>query len=127
MSKPTTWEVSTSEKVKEYDFGDGVFGQRFKGNITAAANTRLNTLISDKINSQNTNIIEVGGYAVTSDSNIKTTISNNVYGLYNSATVIAQYFYLYTNTEGLRLINRTEGVRTNSPFDVWVLYTKTTT
>lgn len=59
INKPNLWEPG-----KEYDFGDGVYGQRFTGNMpTIAAGKSWSRIIDYSIsNSSNAKIIDTGGY-----------------------------------------------------------------
>ena len=114
--KPNIWVVGT-----EYNFGDGLFGQRFQGNVTANGQVRVYTILDASLG--NINIIKQGGNVFF--------INANDYG--SVVNVIAQLNYNnpwnYNNlasvsTKGLVFENSCYYTRTNAPYDIWVLYTK---
>lgn len=115
MQKPNTWTVGT-----EYDFGDGVYGQRFTGTYTAAANADANAYTDKKLsNISIESILNHGGW-FDNGSGVKIAISGSAAG---QSTNYRASEILYSS-EGLILKTFSSVARTNAPYDVWVLYTK---
>ena len=116
MQKPNTWTVGT-----EYDFGDGVYGQRFTGTITADAGTnKFLTLSSVRTHDS---IINFGGWFDPGDSErhgINYTLNGSSWNA--TANVV---IYKGSGSNNLALWSCSSIARANSPYDVWILYTKT--
>ena len=113
INKPNTWTAGT-----EYDFGDGVYGKRFTGTITASANT-FTTINLLPASSPAIDIIDWGGqfyYANNQTMPIGTTWSTNNYnhGIDN----------MTRSGNGLNFGSSCGSARTNQPYDIWMTYTK---
>jgi hypothetical protein len=110
ITRPDKWPVNV-----EIDFGDGLYGQRFTGSISAAANTTAN--VNVKTISGFSALISGGGRMNTGVNWISVPYSN---GEANPISVGAYY-----NDAGLlSLYTKSMHVRTNSPYDIWITYTK---
>ena len=117
ISKPNTWTVGT-----EYNFGDGVYGQRFTGEITATANTGVHELLTEDWQITYTIVDAGGSYVIGTNTNpwvgwVPLMSSNSSYYhliSYNTGTPI----------KGLDFLTKTDMLRTNAPYDIWILYTK---
>lgn len=110
---PNTWPENT-----EIYFGNGMYGQRFTGTITAAKNTPDNTIIMTGL--QNGSIINWGGNWIDADGNQMGA------GSYKGDTVQSLVQLNKTNLNGQLFFstNDNTGARTNAPYDVWVTYSR---
>lgn len=115
LTRPDLWEVGT-----EYDFGGGLYGRRFTGTITVAANTTDTRVIANNIGSPR--LVSFGGdFAYDNDLNTLqlgySQVDNNSF---------CGSLYTHSNTGGgeIRLVTKTSYVRTNAPYDIWCTYTK---
>lgn len=118
MNKPNLWVAG-----QEYDFGDGIYGQRFTGNVTpAAANKAKEILLTSTIYS---NIIESGGMW----NRGKGKFSLPIGGISSTTGSIELMSSIYTKnnvggtTSGLYAAFLDNGVSTTT-YDIWVKYTK---
>ena len=113
MMKPNNWQVGV-----EYNFGDSLYGQRFTGTITINAHTYSSVNLSNdkSIN----NIISYGGAWTARQTNGNVLILNaNEYDGNQESRVV-----LYPESDGMVLWSKSASSRTNAPYDIWVLYTK---
>jgi hypothetical protein len=115
VNSPHLWEVGT-----EYDFGDGSYGRRTTGAITAAANIRNDTVLFSGVNKY----IDSGGWfswsgtgETNSTINLNSTFGNNMATLH----IISG---LHFSGNVLNFVTISYAARTNSPYDIWVRYTK---
>lgn len=113
INKPSTWTTEI-----EYDFGDGVYGKRFTGTITASANSWTNVTLLPA-GSAAINIIDCGGhfyYCTNQAVSIGTTWNSNSYnnGLDN----------MTPNGSALNFGSSSACARTNEPYDIWIIYNK---
>jgi hypothetical protein len=112
MNKPNLWQPGI-----EYDFGDGVYGQRFTGTIAAAANTKSTLDISTTLNGSIAYPIDMGGWwQFTNTANNKVPFPH-----YDTDAYYAAAFF---RDVSLRFITLSGGQRTNAPYDIWFLYSK---
>jgi microcystin-dependent protein len=118
MNKPNTWVVG-----QEYDFGDGIYGQRFTGSKTASSNVDTDVSISLG-NMSAPKLIEMGGYWQPTS----TLVSG--FQQFNMNTYIGSAFsggWLSSDgsTGALTLrFNRYDPGIKSLYYDVWILYTK---
>jgi hypothetical protein len=109
INRPDLWTPGI-----EYDFGNGLFGQRFIGTVTQAGGTNMDTtLISSGVS------IPHGFGGWWAHANLNKAVANGSFGggTYNSG--------VYVSTAGLMaMLTRDPGQRTNAPYDVWVTYGK---
>ena len=112
INKPNTWQVGT-----EYDFQDGLYGQRFAGTISGT-NGYIDLLEASVTNTWD-NMVNYGGNVMSLDT------SNNEERIQLGMNYSTTYRVdLVTNRRGLELSYiHPAGV---TGYDVWVLYTKTT-
>jgi hypothetical protein len=121
INRPDLWTVNT-----EYNFGNNLYGQRFTGTITADPAARPYTVLISGggvarvvdsggwFDTNRTKDIEgryfsIGHYAMTTDDTFEGTISSSVYVIQNTQ---------------LHMNSRSPVARDDSPYDVWVLYTR---
>lgn len=117
MNKPNTWVVG-----QEYDFGDGVYGQRFTGSVThTATHTTQDVVLTSTIPDS---LISSGGkwnrgstYWTLSIGQI-TPVATSTSGDIDLLSVIAIDY-----TRGL-LVRFYNNVAQTSTYDIWVKYTK---
>jgi hypothetical protein len=113
LNRPDLWPAN-----KEIFFGNGVYGYRAKGTITAAPDTRSITVFNSS--NRTAKIINSGGYYTTTDAEYITL------GAYPSGkNALYKMSMIVSNSEtGLFLVSIDNGARSNSPYDVWVTYKK---
>ena len=116
---PHLWEPG-----KEYDFGDGSFGQRFVGTITAAANSVVNVTLLDPTVPR-ISPISCGGWVQMNGSTgwvFKSIIlgGDSTFQSNSWASLVAGQ----ENSSSLGLYSKNNQSRTNVPYDIWVRYTK---
>ena len=120
LNKPNLWEVG-----KEYDFGDGVYGQRFTGRITVNAKVGSDVILTDSIS--NVNPVSIGGW-IAWDSNDGSKTNrvpiNTAEGNNSSPIEAILYFNDAAGANGIHLHSYSFRNRTNAPYDIWILYTK---
>lgn len=108
---PNTWPENT-----EIYFGNGLYGKRATGTITAAAATAVSTSLSTFGTAK---LVSFGGqleYSNTGDSiqlGYQQGDNNYIAALYREAVNGEVFLY-----------NKTSMVRTNAPYDVWFTYCK---
>ncbi|MDR2092319.1 MAG: hypothetical protein LBP58_03230 [Azoarcus sp.] len=114
--RPWTWQVGT-----EYDLGDGAFGRRFTGTVTAAASAQSwTTHITGGIN----RIFCSGGWWRVSTSNAWGDTFLPVGAVYIDGTESFTGF-MRTQTNGnLTMFTKSTQARTNAAYDVWAIYSK---
>ena len=114
-NNPNTWSIGV-----EIDFGDGTFGRRYTGTISAAINTLHNQVL---FNTPRINIVNVGGQLQywTAESNFP--IGASLGTTTGTLTHFSAIFWSAgDNTVTLR--SQSASARTNAPYDVWIRYTK---
>jgi hypothetical protein len=111
LNRPDLWQPST-----EYDFGQGLYGQRWIGTITATGNDNVATSLARIAGV--TGLYTIGGWYQHWDGT-KATIPS-VFD--NYAPYRASVYISYANEIALRTNNPYD--RTNAPYDVWITYTK---
>ena len=114
---PHTWTPNTVE----HNFGDGTFGRRFTGTITAGSNVTHSAIISAQLTALNTNIISHGGQWQTA-SDVKLCMPYAYVTL--TPTQLAATAGMYLLNTGLHIITTHSAARANAPYDIWVRYTK---
>lgn len=102
MQKPNTWEIG-----KEYDFGDGIYGQRFEGEGSKKTGRHWVTFAT-KPNGYKF-ILSSGGYITATDNSI---INPGIYAP-DWYFAIEDFQYVY---------NR--GDYGDKNYNIWILYTK---
>ncbi|MDR2889706.1 MAG: hypothetical protein LBV33_07700 [Lachnospiraceae bacterium] len=110
--RPDLWTVGT-----EYDFGAGLYGQRFTGAITATTETNIITILND---SDVLAICDFGGTynnGLGSDLGFGSTYASNRSSITESNAVSIKDKRLYITTCCITQ-------RTNAPYDIWIKYTK---
>lgn len=112
MMKPNTWPSGV-----EQDFGDGVYGMRIKGTISAAAGATTITPVAG-VSGSNVNLINYGGWTQASNGDL-----NRAGVPYNVPDLTIGMFIRATDNK-LCIYSKEVSARTNVPYDVWVLYTK---
>jgi hypothetical protein len=114
MLRPDLWEVN-----KEYQFGNGLYGRRFKGEITekpAIANALLlgNLGVTAKVRE-----CDGSWHHGTADIMLGNAASSNVMSRLSITDTTVGY------AKGDLVLATVSNVqRTNSPYDIWVKYTK---
>jgi len=112
INYPNLWAVNV-----ELDFGNGVFGRRFKGAITAAANVVSAIVLFTQLQ---IDIFDSGGYCF-----VTAATKYFVNAIYIDGNTIYFLNLNYNiNTGQLGLQSRSVSSRTNAPYDIWILYTK---
>ena len=114
MNKPNLWVVG-----QEYNFGDGVYGQRFTGNVAhTGKGTRDVNLISGIAN-----MISSGGYWDRGVNKTKVPVNASIIDSGATSGVIAISCTLNQINSDLtvRFLNNSAGTST---YDIWVKYTK---
>ena len=113
MNKPNTWVAG-----QEYDFGDGIYGQRFTGSVThTATNTYKDITL---LTTRPSTLISSGGNWYRGTNNFTMTIGQTA--MKNSNDIIFGSF-VYAGPAGLcvRFFNNDP---MTSTYDIWVKYTK---
>jgi hypothetical protein len=120
MNYPNQWVAG-----QEYDFGNGLYGKRITGTITATANTQNNVNI---VPAGVTGIVSSGGSIGFGDSGATGQTSLGQYSVSSAgSTAIASDVRRLDATGALNLVSSSASARTgnaNSQYDVWVKYTK---
>lgn len=131
MLFPNTWTPGV-----EYNFGDGVYGQRFTGNMpTIAAGKSWSRIIDYSIsNSSNAKIIDTGGYIEMFNSNDDRVITQantvrRAADISNSMAPLAMgWSSIFIMGNNNIIMNAgsysNDHSTTSNTYDVWVLYTK---
>lgn len=109
LNRPDLWPEN-----KEIFFGNGLYGQRFTGTFTSAAETRMLTHIYN----YPIHLINYGGY-VDYDNNG----DSMMLGYHQDDTNFVCALYTHAS-DGLYLFTKSPNARTNAPYDIWVTYTK---
>ena len=117
MMKPNTWEAGV-----EQDFGNGVYGKRFTGTITADANAEAWIGLSGRI--PKINILSSGGYYTKLQNGVYRQYSVNAYRQYQWSEICFYPNTDDTSTGTLCFSSTANTARTDAPYDVWVLYTR---
>ena len=116
MNKPNTWVVGN-----EYNFGDGIYGKRYTGTITADRGVVKNISLDTSINISNSRLISCGGYWDDSSSTAVTgSFDSNTYNpnYWSTLRISIPEYGVYFST----MHNTVD--RVNAHYDVWILYTK---
>jgi predicted porin len=112
VNRPDLWEIGV-----EYDFEDGLFGQRFKGVINANINTAADTLLNV---SDVSSIIDFGGH-YSNGAGINLCFCST----YFNGTNITETSGIYIDQGVIHFWTlRNANIRVNEPYDIWVKYTK---
>jgi hypothetical protein len=111
--RPWTWQVGT-----EYDLGDGAFGRRFTGTITAAASTEswITLLPTGSVNK----CFAFGGWW-------RISTLDDWGDTFLVAGSVATSFRLFLRSQAngiLSMLSFSSQVRTNAAYDVWAIYSK---
>jgi hypothetical protein len=113
LLSPHKWTVG-----QEYVFGDGSYGQRFTGTVTAAANA-LNYVL---IITSTLAVISQGGWVAPDNNGRKASLpSSNVVSISGDVRMECS---IYAGTANAYLASKSNQARTDAPYDVWVRYTK---
>ena len=107
---PNTWKENT-----EIYFGNGVYGKRFTGTITAAVDTRVNTTLG----TAGINLVSYGGYIAHNNDGDTLHL-----GYSQGDNNYCASFYCEKSNNSVHLSTKTGSIRTNAPYDIWVTYTK---
>jgi hypothetical protein len=111
LNRPDLWQPGM-----EYDFGQGLYGQRWIGTITASGYSDTTTLLGTI--EVVTGFYSIGGWYQHADG-AKSTIPS----VFESASYRASiYIPLGGGIVALKTIN--PHARTNAPYDIWITYTK---
>ena len=113
MMKPNTWAVGV-----EQNFGDGVYGQRFTGTYSAAANAN-GTATLFPAGSPAIKIISQGGQVEYSAKQYMALPA-----AWNGGSYTVGIDNMTSNNSACNLGVRTPAARSNLKYDVWLLYTK---
>lgn len=108
--RPDKWTANT-----EIDFGGGLYGQRFTGTITRNVDTDLYLTL---LNGSVSHIIESGGWWNKGTGDDFPTTSM-FYSEYCQSCI-------YREGQKIMFYSKSHDSRTNSAYDIWVKYTKTT-
>jgi hypothetical protein len=105
----------------EYDFGNGLYGQRFTGTITENAHTKINTLFMEV--DVNVRICSCEGWWA---DGLSITVFGSVYGDIDTDSCAGIYIALQGETTMKKLYFRTYSIarRVDSPYDIRITYTK---
>jgi hypothetical protein len=110
MNKPNLWVPGV-----EYDFGDGVYGQRYTGTITVDANVRSEIYINDAGNVDT--IVSCGGSIEMAPNKHKFMVG--VYDINGFSTGM----FTYDGKVAIESVSPV--IRSGYAYDVWLTYTKT--
>jgi hypothetical protein len=114
--RPDKWVVN-----HKYDFGDGLYGQRFTGVISQAINYPGAIAIGKLTNTAK--IIDVGGWWQSGGDN-RIAIGNS----FTNSDIGSAVYLTGTNPnfddDQLLLWTLSNATRTNAPYDVWIKYTE---
>jgi len=108
-ASPHLWETNT-----EIDFGDGSFGRRFTGTI--AAQTSMDNELLFPLQGIAFFLVDSGGWFYYGG---KYRMTANAYG---SSSLYS--FLRFEGGIGLWFHSQCSNVRTNDPYDIWIIYTK---
>lgn len=106
--RPDLWDANT-----EIDFGNGLYGQRFTGTITANASAG-NTI---HLYATDIRIYQFGGWVQYNN------MGGTMQLAYNENSGYAFSFYS-TPSGGLSFFSLSTSARTNAPYDIWCTYHK---
>ena len=108
---PHTWPVGV-----EMDFGDGSFGRRYVGTTSAAANANSSLDVEPSLtHASGVRLVSYGGWwGINNDANLVMAFGT-AYGSLIFSTC-------YIGTYGLRIQLCSNVIRTNQPYDIWVIY-----
>lgn len=110
---PNTWTPGV-----EYDFGNGLYGQRFIGTYTVAKATRSDIILDSSLIPAS--VVDWGGQIQESDWYV--SLPHCFYS--NSAVDEATLWWSSSSSTTLRIAIQFQAAQTNSAYDVWVKYTK---
>lgn len=119
---PNTWPEN-----KEIYFGNGLYGYRKTGTVTAASDER--NMITIATNTGGTiGIVNSGGWIKWGDegsgNDYKYSINSTLTNLPGWGSMLGAWSTIRTVNSSICLWNTTGLVRTNAPYDIWVTYTK---
>ena len=113
---PHLWPVG-----QELDFGDGSFGRRFTGTITRVANQGHDIqLIASGV--LNWRIMDSGGWFDTGNGG--TNAFNSTIHSGGLTTIVRASGITIGTSGNLVFLSFSATARTNSPYDIWIRYTK---
>jgi hypothetical protein len=115
ISRPDLWVVGT-----EYNFGQGLFGKRFTGTITAAVNVRFERYI--ELNCE-WKTVKSGGNVQMGSAWYNMPLGQSAYA-WTSPFGVTKYSCIDGNGADMYLVSQSSMARTNAPYDIWVLYRK---
>lgn len=113
--RPDLWVVGT-----EYDFGDGLYGQRFTGNVVGAADTQINVALAT--NTGITLLGEFGGVYRSGNSADQQSIGQFTdydQGAFSTCYVSAAGDLMFRSRSQFARVGTS-----NNDYDVWVKYRK---
>lgn len=121
MLKPNTWAVGV-----EQDFGDGVYGLRYTGDITIdTEGVRALSTLNTTLNNKNIRVINEGGWVNRGNNGMQGILGqltgpsfNDI--LTNSNGIIIQ---LLVDASSVKL-GAIDTIVGTHPYDIWFLYTK---
>jgi hypothetical protein len=114
MFRPDLWEVD-----KEYQFGNGLYGRRFKGEVTEKPEIENIVLLANL--GETVQVWECDGSWYHGNANIMLggTAGNNIMSRLAVVDITTGY------AKGDLILNTvSRWQRTKSPYDIWVKYTK---
>ncbi len=117
LNRPDLWAIG-----EEYDFGSNLYGRRFAGSITSAADTQAtSTLLPAATAVAVDRLIEAGGHwelAENRKASVCAYQTSSVGGKIVSSSIS------FVASGDLALLTVSTTARSARPYDVWVKYTK---
>ena len=102
---PELWADNT-----EYNFGNGLYGQKFTGSVSSTTSRQYKTLLTNVAS-----IIKYGGSWKAGDSDL----------MFQWNDEVGNMFLLFRNENGLQFAYKSQTATTYT-YNIWVLYTKST-
>lgn len=122
INRPDLWPTN-----KEIFFGNGLYGYRKTGTVTAASDER--NMITIATNTGGTiGIVNSGGWIKWGDegssNDYKYSINSTLTNLPGWGNMLGAWSTIRTVNGSISLWNASGLARTNAPYDIWVTYTK---
>jgi hypothetical protein len=116
--RPDQWVAGN-----EYSFGGGLYGRRFTGYITESANKVYTKTL---VNIGNGQIVESGGwwFNTLNTQMLGTTISNVDGTVHTHSRLVVQETNSSAAKGDVNFISLSAANRNDSPYDIWIKYTK---
>ena len=122
ITRPDLWPVG-----QEIFFGNGLYGVRKTGTVTATADTRVWTDVITFATGVLPSIVQSGGWIKWGDEgqhDYKYPVNSAMTNLTGWGATLGAWSVIRTANSQIALWNTSGLARTDAPYDIWVTYTK---